>query len=112
MKQHRHHFHFWHRRALYALTLIVFVMGFGTCGMRLFEKMSWMDAFYFMAMIATAQGSAVTPVTNAGKVFASMMAFVSAGFVLAALSFLIGPLVGRLLRVGFEKFDDDMNKKD
>ena len=109
--KNRHHFHFWHNRALYAFGLIVFVVMIGTAGMHAFEKMSWMDAFYFMTMIATAQGSAVTPLTDGGKLFASLMAFVSAGFVLAALSFLIGPLAGKLLRVGFEKYDDDMDKK-
>ena len=109
--KHRHHFHFWHNRALYAFGLIVFIMMIGTMGMHAFEKTSWMDSFYFMTMIATAQGSAVTPLTDGGKLFACVMAFVSVGFVLAALSFLIGPLAGKLLRVGFEKYDDDMDKK-
>ena len=106
----RHHFHFWHKRALYAAALIIFVMVLGTTGMHLFEKMSWMDAFYFMTMIATAQGSAFTPATDGGKIFASIMAFVSVGFVLTALTFLIGPLMGKLFKVGFEKYDDDMDK--
>ncbi len=109
--KHRHHFHLWHNRALYAFTLIVFVMVVGTVGMHFFESMAWMDAFYFMTMIATAQGSAFTPTTDGGKIFASVMAFVSVGFVLAALTFLIGPLMGRLLKVGFEKYDDDLDKK-
>ena len=106
-----HHFHFWQNRALYALALIVFVMVIGTVGMHAFEKMMWMDAFYFMTMIATAQGSAYTPATDGGKIFASIMAFVSVGFVLAALGFLIGPLMGKLFKVGFEKYEDDVDKK-
>lgn len=110
MKQ-KHHFHFWHNRALYASALIIFVMVLGTVGMRAFEKMSWMDAFYFMSMIATAQGSAFTPISVGGKVFAAIMAFVSVGFVLTAMTFLIGPLMGRLFKVGFEKYDDDLDKK-
>jgi len=107
----QHHFHFWHNRALYAFALIFFVMVLGTVGMRAFEKMTWMDAFYFMTMIATAQGSAITPTTGGGKIFAAVMAFVSAGFVLTALGFLIGPLMGKLLKVGFEKYDDDVDSK-
>ena len=79
--------------------------------MRVFEKMNWMDAFYFMSMIATAQGSAFTPATDGGKIFASIMAFVSVGFVLTAMTFLIGPLMGKLFKVGFEKYDDDLDKK-
>lgn len=110
MKQ-RHHFHHWHHRALYASALIVFVMILGTAGMRVLEKMSWMDAFYFMTMLATAQGSAVTPATDGGKLFAAMMAFVSAGFVITAIGFLIGPLMGRLFKVGFEKYDDEVERK-
>ena len=107
----RHHFHFWHHRALYALALIVFAMVWGTAGMHALEKMTWMDAFYFMSMIATAQGSAITPATDGGKIFASVMAFVSAGMVLVALGFLLGPLMGKLFKVGFEKFDDDLENK-
>ena len=87
------------------------VMVVGTAGMHALEKMTWMDAFYFMTMIATAQGSAVTPATDGGKIFASVMAFVSAGFVMAAMGFLIGPMMGKLFKVGFEKYDDEMEKK-
>ena len=103
--KHKHHFHRWQVRALYALALSFFVMVLGTAGMKILEKISWIDAFYFMTMIATSQGSAITPATVGGKIFASFMAFVSAGFVLAALSFFIGPLMGRLFKVGFEKYD-------
>ncbi len=85
-------------------------MAAGTLGMHFFEGMAWMDAFYFMSMIATAQGSATTPVTDEGKIFAALMAFLSVGMVITAIGFLLGPLFGRLFKVGFEKYDDDLER--
>ncbi len=107
----RHHFHSLKNRIFYSLGLIVGVMAAGTIGMHLLERMPWMDAFYFMSMIATAQGSATTPATDAGKVYAAFMAFISVSLVLTAIGFLVGPLMGRLFKVGFEKYDDEMDKK-
>ncbi len=107
----RHHLHSWRNRTLYSIILVVAVMIVGTAGMRWFEKMSWIDAFYFMSMIATAQGSAITPVSIGGKIYASLMAFVSVGVVLTAIGFMVGPLMGKLFKVGFEKYDDDMENR-
>ena len=83
-------------------------MAMGTFGMHWIEKLSYIDAFYFMSMIATAQGPTFTPVTAAGKIFASLMAFLSVGFVVAALGFLFGPFFGKLIKVGVEKFEHEV----
>ncbi len=78
-------------------------MVIGTTGMRHFEKMTYLDAFYFMSMIATAQGPMMIPVTTGGKLFAALMAFLSVGTVVAALGFLFGPFMGKLWKIGAEK---------
>lgn len=86
---------------------MVVVMAVGTVGMRMFEGCAWIDAFYFMSMIATAQGPGVAPATDAGKLFAAVMAFVSVGMVVTALGFLFGPFLGRLFHIGRQKFEDE-----
>ena len=106
--KHLHHYHSPIRRGLYSLGLVASVMLIGTLGMHLFENMSFLDAFYFMSMIATAQGSAITPATTGGKIFAAAMAFVSVGAVVASLGFFFGPFFGKLWHVGVQKFEEEM----
>jgi len=79
----------------------------GTLGMHLIEKMSYLDAFYFMSLIATAQGPMVIPATPAGKLFTAFMAFISVGTVVASLGFLFGPFFGRLWRIGVERLEEE-----
>ena len=84
------------------MVLVATVMVVGTMGMHLIEGLTWLDAFYFMSMIATAQGPPMAPASPAGKLFASFMAFVSVGTVVAALGFLFGPFFGTLWKIGHE----------
>ena len=107
MKRWHHHYHSPWRRGLYALALVAGVMGVGTIGMRVLERMSYLDAFYFMSMIATAQGPMVIPQTIAGKLFAAFMAFISAGTVVAALGFLFGPFFTRLWKISVHKLEEE-----
>lgn len=97
-----HHYHSPHKRALIAFVLVGAVMIFGTAGLHFVEGMTYIDAFYFMSMIATAQGPTQPLVTPFGKIFASLMAFLSIGVTVAALSFLFGPLLGKLGLIGAE----------
>jgi hypothetical protein len=76
-------------------------MGIGTGGLMLLEGWGLVNAFYFMALIATAEGPAATPATDAGKIFAAIMAFVSIGAAISAITFTFGPLFGSALRQGF-----------
>jgi hypothetical protein len=46
------------------------------------------------------------PASALGKVFSSVLAFVSVGTVITALIFLFGPFFGRLLKAGEEKLED------
>ena len=83
-------------------------MALGTFGMRYFEGLSALDAFYFMSMLATAQGPTFAPHTVAGKLFASLMAFVSVGSVVASLGFLFGPFLGKLWHIGAHKLEEEV----
>jgi len=105
-----HHYRSPWKRGAYSCGLVAGVMGIGTIGMHLIERMSYLDAFYFMSMIATAQGPVVTPSTAAGKLFASFMAFVSVGTVVAALGFLFGPFFGRLWKIGVERLEEETER--
>ncbi len=114
-----HHLHSPWRRGIYSFLLVASVMTIGTVGMHKLEKLSYMDSFYFMSMIVTAQGSTFTPVTVLGKIFASVMAFVSVGSAVASLGFFFGPFFGQLWKIGVWKFEeelhllrDDKEKKD
>lgn len=104
----RHHLHRYHppwRRGVYAALLIAVVVGVGTVGLHRLERISYLDAFYVMSMIATAQGPAYTPVTPAGKLFAAVMAYLSVGTVVAALGFLFGPFFAMVWKAGVEHHD-------
>jgi hypothetical protein len=87
-------------RALYAFFLVASVLLIGTVAFHYVEGYSYIEAFYFMSMLATAEGPATQPATALGKILASFMAFVGVGAVVFALAFICGPFFGRLLRIG------------
>ncbi len=95
------------RRGLLALAVVLAVLAVGTLGMHLIEGLSWVDSFYFMAMLATAQGPATAPQTVAGKLFAATMAFVAVGTVVAALGFNFGPFFGSLWHLGVLRIEEE-----
>ena len=106
----RHHYHSPWRRAAYSFLLVVSVLAGGTVGFHRFEGASYLDAFNLTSMIATAQGPAEAPVTPAGKIFASVMAFFSVGGVVAAAGFLFGPFLGQLWRIGHERWASEQEE--
>ena len=105
---HRRHYHSSFKRGLWSFLLVASVMIVGTIGIHWLEGTSYLDAFYMMSMIATAQGQSVIPTTPAGKLFVSLMAFVSVGFVVASLGFFFGPFFGQLWRIGMEKMEEEL----
>ena len=109
LPRHHHYRSPW-KRGAFSCGLVASVMLVGTVGMHLIERMRYIDAFYFMSMIATAQGPVVTPLTTAGKLFASFMAFVSVGTVVASLGFLFGPFFGRLWKIGVERLEEEAER--
>lgn len=98
---------FW-RRAAYSFLLIVAVELIGTIAMHFIEGWSYLDSFYFTSFIATGQGPPSNLVVNdaVGKVFSSILAFVSVGTVITALLFLFGPFLGHVIRAGEERFEE------
>ena len=91
----------------YALSLIVAVMIVGTLGFHQIEGMNWVDSVYFESMIATGQGPPIPLTTDAGKIFASAMAFVSVGSVITAMLVTLVPIVSALWREGWEKAEKE-----
>ncbi len=99
------------RRAFFSFSLIVTVMAVGTLGMQAIERISLLDAFYFMSMLATSQGPTYIPQTALGKIFASFMAFISVGAVVASVGFLFGPFLGELWHVGVKRFEERISAR-
>ncbi|MBI3615597.1 MAG: two pore domain potassium channel family protein [Candidatus Omnitrophica bacterium] len=108
-KHPRHHFHSAWKRAVASLILVGSVLAVGTVGFHFLEGYSYLDAFYFISMIATGQGPSQVPGTGTGKMFASVMAFVSVGTVVASLGFLFGPFFGFLWRIGHERWEEEIH---
>ena len=105
-----HPYHSPWKRGLYSLALVLTVLVVGTVGFHLLEHSSYVDAFYLSSMIATAQGPSQPLVTPAGKLFASALAFLSIGTVVAAAGFLFGPFLGELWSIGHHRHDEQKEK--
>ena len=95
------------RRAFFAVSLIVVVIIVGTIGFRVIEGMNWVDAFYFESMLATGQGQPIPLTTDTGKIFASIMGFVSVGSVITSLVFTLVPIISQLWKEGLERLEED-----
>ena len=106
----RHQYHSVVNRGFYSLVLVGTIMFLGTVGIHVIEGFSYIDSFYFTSMIATGQGPppSISPVTSAGKLFTSLLAFVSVGAMVASLGFIFGPLLGKLWKVGIVKFEEEL----
>lgn len=88
------------KRGLTGILVLAVVLTIGIVGLMLIEGWGLVDSFYFMALIATAEGPAATPATSVGKIFAAIMAFFSIGAAITAITFTFGPLFGTILRIG------------
>lgn len=108
---HHHHLSSPTKRAIKASVLVAVIMVVGTIGMHMTEGMNYIDAFYFMSMIATAQGSATTPLTVSGKIFASFMAFISVGASITSFGYIFGPFLGKLLHIGRLNLEEELKKR-
>ncbi|MDG6964399.1 MAG: hypothetical protein JRM71_05535 [Nitrososphaerota archaeon] len=95
-------------RAAYSFALIVGVEVVGTVTMHFIEGWSLLDSFYFTSFIATGQGPPSNLLVSdpTGKVFSSVLAFVSVGTVITALLFLFGPFLGAIMREGEEMAEE------
>ena len=107
MMKHTHHYRSHWRRGTYAFVFVAMVVTVGTFGMHWLERMTYLDAFYFISMVATAQGPSVVPATAAGKLFAAFMAYLSVGAVVASLGFFFGPFFGQLWHAGVKWLEEE-----
>jgi len=95
------------KRAFYAIVVLAIVMAVGTEGLMVIEGWGLVASFYFMALLATAEGPAATPATDVGKIFAAIMAFFSIGAAISAITFTFGPLFGSVLKEGVRYFEKE-----
>ncbi len=98
---------FW-ERALYSFGVIAAMVVIGSVAMHVIQGWSYLGSFYFTSFIATGQGPPANlyPTSAIGKIFASILAFVSVGTVVTALLFLFGPFLGTVLRLSEEKMEE------
>jgi hypothetical protein len=98
------------RRVLTAILGIALIMVIGTVGFHVLEGMNYVNAVYFESMLATGQGPPLQLNTDAGKIFASVMAFVSVGSVITTLVFTLGPIFGMIWRESLERVETEARK--
>ncbi len=98
------------RKTMISIIILVLVMFIGTEGMVLLEQWSYVDAFYYMSLLATTQGPTRTPATDIGKIFGALMSFISVGAVLSSVAFVFGPLFGTILKVGIDYLEKEEQK--
>jgi hypothetical protein len=95
------------RRVFYALSGIAVVMVVGTVGFYQIEGMKWVDAFYMESMLATGQGPPIPLNTDGGKIFASIMGFVSVGAVFTGLVITFVPIISQIWRESLMRVEKD-----
>jgi hypothetical protein len=61
-------------------------------------------------MLATGQGPPLQLTTDTGKLFASVMAFVSVGSVITTLVFTLGPILATVWRESLERVEGEAKK--
>jgi len=97
-------------RVVYAVSLITLVMVVGIVGFHYIEGMNYVNALYFESMLATGQGPPLQLSTDTGKIFASVMAFVSVGSVLTTIVYTLGPVLASIWRESLERVQGEVRK--
>lgn len=80
-----------------SLLVVAVALGVGMIGYRIFEKMTWVDAFVNAAMILSGMGPVGTLNTNAGKIFAGCYALFSGLAFIGSIGIIFTPLFHRFL---------------
>ncbi len=99
------------RRASLAFLALFTVMLVGTVGTKELTGWGWVESFYFMSMIATAEGPPGTPPNQASQIFISIMAFVSIGTLITAIGTIFGPFLGYLFHKGILFAEKELENK-
>jgi len=98
------------KRGLIAIAAVIVVMIVGTVGTKLLTGWAWIDSFYFMSMVATAEGPPNAPPNFWSKVFIPVMAFVSIGTLISSVGILFGPFLGYAVHKG-TLFAEELEQK-
>ena len=85
------------RAASYALGLVALTLAAGMVGYRVFETMSWLDAFHQAALVLSGVGAATEITSASGKLFDGVYALFCGVVLLAATGILFAPVLHRLL---------------
>ncbi len=96
------------RYGLFAFTLIIISVLFGTIGYHHFGKISWLDSFYMACMILTGMGPVVEMILPTAKVFSAIYALYSGVAFLSITAVFFAPIIHRLLHIlHVEKGDNE-----
>ena len=81
----------------FSFSLLAISLGIGVIGYRVFEQYSWLDSLMNAAMILSGMGVVDRPVTDTGKIFASLYALFSGVLFVAGAGIILAPFVHRIL---------------
>jgi hypothetical protein len=87
-------------------------MTVGTVGMKVLTGWDWIASFYFMSMIATAEGPPTLPPNSISQIFAAIMAFISIGTLITAIGTIFGPFLGYLFHKGVTFAERERERKE
>ena len=79
------------------MAVIAVALGIGMAGYRVFEQMSWVDAFVNASMILSGMGPVASLQTDKGKIFAGCYALFSGLAFLTSLGIIFTPVFHRFL---------------
>lgn len=83
-----------------ALGFVAFSLIVGMVGYRVFEKMSWLDAFFNASMLLGGMGPVKTvDMSDAGKLFAGFYALYAGLVLIAVMGVMLVPVIHRILHV-------------
>jgi hypothetical protein len=82
---------------LAGLLIVGISLGIGIWGYMRFEQLDWLDALLNAAMLLGGMGPVDKPVTDGGKLFASLYALFAGIVFLVAIGVMLAPIVHRLL---------------
>jgi len=80
-----------------AFGLIIASLIFGMTGYRIFEHLSWIDAYLNATMLLGGMGPVNIPVTTAGKLFAGFYALYSGLVFIVSAALIFTPVLHRVL---------------
>lgn len=80
-----------------ALLIVAASLLLGVVGYRVFEHLSWLDAFLNAAMLLGGMGPVNAPVTAAGKLFAGLYALYCGLVVILVAGVVLAPVAHRVL---------------